>query len=468
MPVRYTFRGGIRLPRSKKNMAQPTRRIDPPAQIVLYLRAYDGVECVCHVREGDTVERGQCIGRPRSEGGLPRYSPVSGRVLSVEQIPDENGTAVSCVRIENDMRDRTHAGVHPYDKKLQDSTREELLSYIRESGVCGADGRPLYLRMAGVDSGADTLLVNCVETQPGMYAMGHLLRETPEQVINGAKIIMKTLSLPHAVLAVQDDDFTAVNTLSDTVGKNRLFEIRLFRTRYPQENPACIVSAMRGIPLEMGRNIVDYNMLEVSGAECAAVYRAFATGLPALEKTVYVDGDCVRESACISCPVGTPFADLFAFCGGLVKEPEVILSGGVMNGIICPPDAAVDSDTVAVWATDDVRTRERAPVFHAWLDEQSLAQLRQRTVCVRCGACAQACPAGILPHTLVQAVQKGRFSAQEDNALSACDLCGACAYVCPAGIPLTRWIAYAKQREVYPQEWRAESDGEETVENEED
>lgn len=444
MATRYTFRGGVRLTRDKTVMKRPVRPFTGSERVVLFLRAFEGAPCVCRVEKGEYVRRGQCIGWSDSEDGMPRYSPVSGHILSVSETQGDDGFPIYRVEIGNDGLYAVQEEIRPYGKSIQASQKEELLAYIRETGVTDERGVPLYLRMMRCEEGADTLLVSCVETETGVYAVNQLLRQHPQYVLNGAKILMKALSLPHTVLAVQDDDLTSVNALQEAMNHSRLFTLRILKTRYPQQDPALIVSAIQVISPEAGQNMADYNMMVVSATECAALYRAFATGFPELDRTVCVDGD-VTEAGCVCCPVGTPVRDLIAFCGA---DPDAVTlyDGGAMRGKEISPADFVENRTFAIWVKKKT--------------EHDKAQLPSVSACIRCGECARVCPYGILPVTLAKAIARNRLSPVENDALLSCTLCGACTYQCPAQIPLNRYFAYAKEQEMYPDEWRSENDAE--------
>ncbi len=64
--------------------------------------------------------------------------------------------------------------------------------------------------------------------------------------------------------------------------------------------------------------------------------------------------------------------------------------------------------------------------------------------CIRCSACADACPADLLPQQLYW-FSKGQ---QHDKAiahnLADCIECGACAWVCPSNIPLVQYFRQEK------------------------
>jgi electron transport complex protein RnfC len=65
--------------------------------------------------------------------------------------------------------------------------------------------------------------------------------------------------------------------------------------------------------------------------------------------------------------------------------------------------------------------------------------------CIRCGYCATACPARLLPQQLYAFSRSQNHQQIEDHGLFDCIECGACAYVCPSSIPLVQYYRTSKQ-----------------------
>ena len=93
---------------------------------------------------------------------------------------------------------------------------------------------------------------------------------------------------------------------------------------------------------------------------------------------------------------------------------------------------------------------------------------RTEMPCIRCGDCASACPAGLLPQQL------HRFALADDDdnltrfGLDACIECGCCDYVCPSAIPLTaRFRAARRQLDAARAERRRALDARERFERHE-
>ena len=64
------------------------------------------------------------------------------------------------------------------------------------------------------------------------------------------------------------------------------------------------------------------------------------------------------------------------------------------------------------------------------------ASPRQEMPCIRCGACADACPARLQPQQLLRRLRAEDFDVAQADGLFDCSECGRCDPVCPSHIPL--------------------------------
>jgi Na+-translocating ferredoxin:NAD+ oxidoreductase subunit C len=64
--------------------------------------------------------------------------------------------------------------------------------------------------------------------------------------------------------------------------------------------------------------------------------------------------------------------------------------------------------------------------------------------CIRCGLCAEACPASLLPQQLYWFARGKETDKLEQHNLFDCIECGACSWVCPSNIPLVQYYRASK------------------------
>jgi electron transport complex protein RnfC len=66
--------------------------------------------------------------------------------------------------------------------------------------------------------------------------------------------------------------------------------------------------------------------------------------------------------------------------------------------------------------------------------------------CIRCGDCADVCPAGLLPQQLHRAALADEQGPLRELGVFDCIDCGLCDYVCPSQIPLAHRFRLARRR----------------------
>ena len=69
---------------------------------------------------------------------------------------------------------------------------------------------------------------------------------------------------------------------------------------------------------------------------------------------------------------------------------------------------------------------------------------KQAMPCIRCGLCASACPASLLPQQLYWFSRSDQLDKAVKLNLFDCIECGCCDVVCPSHIPLVQYFRYAK------------------------
>jgi electron transport complex protein RnfC len=77
------------------------------------------------------------------------------------------------------------------------------------------------------------------------------------------------------------------------------------------------------------------------------------------------------------------------------------------------------------------------------------AKSKPETACTRCARCLYACPAGLDPAEIANAMtissKEERLALLKAQNASRCLSCGSCAYVCPSYRPLANTLRLAKQ-----------------------
>ena len=79
-----TFRGGMHVDDHKNTRRCKIEMLPPPAYVSLPMSQHIGAHCVPCVKIGETVLKGQVIGRVESGLGCPVHASISGKVISIK------------------------------------------------------------------------------------------------------------------------------------------------------------------------------------------------------------------------------------------------------------------------------------------------------------------------------------------------------------------------------------------------
>jgi electron transport complex protein RnfC len=441
----WGFHGGLSLAGHKaESTHHRVRKAGIPPLLTLPLHQHIGESAVLLVEVGEKVRKGQPLATANGYVSSPVHAPSSGTVVDIgeHRVAHPSGLAAPCLVIETDGRDEWLQRPAP----VEDFTRLEpyrLRSRIREAGIVGMGGAgfPAAVKLnPGRDRAIKLLILNGVECEPYISCDDMLMRERPQEVLEGARILSHVLQVRECVIAIEDNKPEAIMAIRQTLERpghpNPNLHVVEVPTRYPSGGERQLIRILtgrevpsQGLPADIG--IVCHNV-----ATSAAVYRAIVHHEPMLSRIITVTGDGIREPANIEALIGTPVSALAEQCGGYRDEVERVIIGGPMMGF------TLGSDTVPVVKT----TNCILAVTRRTMPEPLPAQ-----PCIRCGECADVCPANLLPQQLYWYAHARDFDAIQDYSLFDCIECGCCAFVCPSKIPLVHYYRYAKT-EIWAQE----------------
>ncbi|ESQ13393.1 MAG: hypothetical protein N838_15295, partial [Thiohalocapsa sp. PB-PSB1] len=177
-----------------------------------------------------------------------------------------------------------------------------------------------------------------------------------------------------------------------------------------------------GIPAQIG--IVCQNV-----GTAAAIADAVLRGRPLIERFVTVTGRAVLHPRNYRVRIGTTASELVEASGGYRGELAKLVFGGPMMGFRIH--------------TDSVPITKSANCVLALAPEES-PDAGQPLACIRCGRCAEVCPANLLPQQMYWHARAKELDKVQDYNLFDCIECGCCAHVCPSHIPLVQYYRYSK------------------------
>ena len=428
--MKHLFFGGIH-PKYNKEMSTGVTDFHrlTPKKVVIPMVQHIGAPCQPLVAVGDTVKIGQKIGD--GEGlCVPVHASVSGTVVAVEPRPHIRGGEVMAVVIENDFQDTT-VSAKGSDLPLDQMDVDDILHSIREAGIVGMGGAAFPGNVKALSSmgKVDTLIANACECEPYITADDSLLRTTPEQVLEGMKILRYVLKPERVVLAVEDNKALAIEKAKQYLPDFPEIELQILPTRYPQGAEKQLVQALTGREVPSGQLPASVGCAVFNVSTYAAIYRAVRLGTPLTERIVTISGEAIKEPQNFIVRIGTPFYDLIEKAGGLNDLTERVISGGPMMGF-----AQSDLSVPVIKATNSILCLLK--------DENGAAE---NPVCLRCGKCVGVCPMRLQPLYLYRYVNAERIDELNRLHLMDCIECGSCAFTCPGKLPLVETFRKGKK-----------------------
>ena len=241
-----------------------------------------------------------------------------------------------------------------------------------------------------------------------------------------------SLEVNQCIVAVEDNKQAAFTALVDALHEHEAdyIEIVQIPTLYPAGGEKQLIKTLtgkevpsNGLPINIG--IVCHNV-----ATAAAIATAVLEGKPLISRYVTVTGEGIEHPQNLNVLFGTKFSELIDYCGRNNKAQKFIV-GGPMMGFEIPSD---DIPAIKTSNCILVQPEESKPEFVM--------------PCIRCGKCAEVCPAQLLPQQLYWYARAKNFDKTQDYNLFDCIECGCCSYVCPSHIPLVQYYRFAKT-EIY-------------------
>ena len=430
----WSCNGGVHLDTHKEESSQaPLRTARLPRELVYPLQTRGGLNAEPVVAVGERVLKGQVIARGEGPMNPPLHAATSGVVRSIEARPllHPSGLADLCIVIDADGQDEAvpFEGVADYD--YAQLGPEELRARIHEAGIVGLGGAafPASIKVnPGERRKVDTLILNGAECEPYISCDDSLLRNFPEQVLGGARILMRILQVERCLLGIESDMPQAIAALEQAMGQGDHggIEIVPVPVIYPTGGEKQLIKVLTGREVPADGIPADVGVICQNVGTTAAIYKAIVFGEPLISRIVTVTG-LVRQPQNLLVRIGTPIADLIEQCGGYAPTVQRLILGGPMMGFSLP--------------SDDLPIVKSANCILALGPQEPIGQIMP---CIRCGECASACPVGLLPQQLYWYARADNLERAVDYRLGDCIECGCCDYVCPSHIPLVQYFRAAK------------------------
>ncbi|RMF19209.1 MAG: electron transport complex subunit RsxC, partial [Gammaproteobacteria bacterium] len=374
---------------------------------------------------------GELIARPIGLVSAAVHAPTSGTVVAIEPRPSAHpsGLPVPSIVLQSDGQD-DWVDLNPAED-FRALSRQEIRERIRMAGIAGMGGAgfPTAVKLTPPkEDKVQALIINAVECEPYITADDMLMRERAREIVRGIEIMAHLLEPGECLIAIEDNKPEAIAAMNQAVAQTGI-EVVVVPTKYPSGGEKQLIRMLTGKEVPAGRIPADIGVMCQNVGTAYAVHEAISLGKPLISRITTVTGEGVADRGNFEVRIGTPVRDLLEHCELDPQRTRRIIMGGPMMGFTLEHlDAPVTKTTNCLIAAT----------------EQEFPDPPAPQPCIRCGFCAEVCPAELLPQQLFFFSQANNMEMAERYNLMDCIECGACAYVCPSHIPLVQYYRYAK------------------------
>jgi electron transport complex protein RnfC len=442
----WDFPGGV-FPAERKSLSNqtPIGRLPIPISLYVPIKQHIGIEGHLIVEVGHKVLKGQALTKSMNPFAVPIHASTSGEITAIHKhvSAHPSGLPELTVEISSDQLDKWTQLSPLVD--YQNQPKMQVLAAICDAGISGMGGAgfPTHIK-SSPKKDVDFLIINGIECEPYITSDDRLMREHAWQIRQGIDVLCHLLNPKQVLIGIENNKPEAIEALQVACRESSNYRVCVVPTKYPAGGEKQLIQVLtnrevpaQGLPVDVG--VIMHNV-----GTCFAIADAIFSGKPLIERVVTVTGEAIENPGNMWALIGSPVAHLLAHCKykqAGQKQPNIIM-GGPMMGF------SVTSDLVPVVKTTNCLL---APT-----DNEISGNNEQ--ACIRCSACADACPASLLPQQLFWHSKAKELDKVQEYNLFDCIECGACAYVCPSEIPLVHYYRIAKSEIRIEQEDKQKSD----------
>ncbi len=415
--------GKIKLCTHKETQFSETVIQSAPKKITLPMAMSAGDEAKALVNIGDKILMGQKIAQSSGTLSLPIHSSVSGKVVGFGQMRLINGKTCKTVQIESDGEQTLFCDIKP----VEITDKESLITALKESGICGLGGAgfPTYVKLSA-KADIDTLIINAAECEPYITSDCREIIENTDDVVNGIKLIKNTLGIHIAIIAIEENNFDALNALSAKLENCDDISVFTLKGGYPQGAEKVLIRTVTKRTVKPDCLPSDVGVIVLNVSTVSQINRYCKTGVPLIKRRVTVQGDCVSKPCNVLAYIGTEAKELFELAETDFSKLNRVVFGGPMTG---NPQISLNSPI----------TKTTNAILAL-----SKSEYKRKTACIRCARCVNACPAKLMPTEIEKAYIARDIERLKKLNVSLCMGCASCSFVCPANRNLAETVRLAK------------------------
>ena len=403
------------------------RQVEDPDRVVIPLDYPGRVRYLPTVKAGDSVCKGQVVGRSRI--GNCVCATISGTVKKIENVWTAQSFQSPAVVIENNTtqsmvpKDLFSGAVDPRDF-------ESAMERMRSAGVAPPwtlSGREY--REGDIEDlpPVETFIITGVRQETTILTSQLLLEQQGDKVADGLKLI-GTL-LPDARICLTAPEHLRSWAESRFVD---LAEIVFLPEHYTSRIEREVVAKFLGRRIP-NRESYRYHGIAVLDVEyLLAMVDALGGVSPFMQKCLTISGTNIDPAITVRFPLGSSIEHVLGSQGLKVSDFTRPVVGGPMMGF------AQYSDQTPLTYNNGI-----------FLIAGEVAPFDTIAPCINCGRCARVCPVNIQVHLVNRMIEFDQLESARRLHPEACHECGLCANVCPAQRPIVQLLHFCNHEMVH-------------------
>ena len=425
-----SFPGGVHPTEGKDKALTANKKLIPyiPEKVKVSMKQGLGPNANCVVNVGDHVTQGQLIGQSGHFLTADVHAPVSGEVMAI----DGNGVTI---KVEScDLPDTTASYYNEW-ADVSSFDREQLINLLKQGGLVGMGGAgfPTSAKYNTKDP-ISHVLINAAECEPYLTCDEHLILEEGMAILNGVQALKKAANAQHAIICMEDNKVHCKEHLEELLkGHEDAISILLLPTKYPQGGEKQLIKMAMGVEIPSGKLPANVGAMVSNIHTAKAAADMIFGNIPCMSRVITVTGD-VNDPNNYLVPLGTNIGELVALAKDVSNPTNKVILGGPMTGRCVGEN--MDAKAIQEADLNVSKVSGGLLVLEGYHPVES--------ACIRCGACANACPIGLSPFKIDYAIRHNNVALAQQLRANDCIVCGCCSYICPAKRELTFNVSNAR------------------------
>jgi electron transport complex protein RnfC len=300
MGILKTFAlGGVHPEENKLSSDAPIEKLALPEQAIVPTGQNLGAPSKTIVKRGDSVKVGQLLAEAGGFISTNIHSPVSGKVLKIDNVIDGTGYKRPgiVINVEGDEWLDEIDRSEELKKEIELDGRE-IIERIKVNGLVGMGGAtfPTYVKlMPPPGKTAEYLIINGVECEPYLTSDHRLMLEKGPEIIVGTQILMRALNVKQAIIGIENNKPDAIKHMQELCKSYDGISVQPLKVQYPQGGEKQLIKATVNREVPSGKLPIEVGCVVQNVGTAFAVYEAVQKNKPLIDRVVTVTGKAVKR-----------------------------------------------------------------------------------------------------------------------------------------------------------------------------